>query len=142
MGEAHEVCAHLFGPAEQSLGVFAAISAPAAKRRFLVNADAAQKQGFTVEQNLRPLDLDTAKAYQVLDLIGLRYNSDLIEFRILRRPEREVCVKVNFGEAVGIRREALGYPGFRDADCDFLSEPGAAQLYPTRNLILRPLTKL
>jgi hypothetical protein len=87
MREPDKIRAQLLRPSEQRLRVCAAVSTSTAKRRLFVNAHAAQKDRFSVQQNLRAARLDTAKSDLIAHLIRRGFNRDVVKLWTLRRPQ-------------------------------------------------------
>ena len=66
------------------------IRPPAAHQVLLVNADAAQEDRLVVRQDVRATRLDGAKADAVGDLVGVARQDHVVQWRPLRRPERDL----------------------------------------------------
>ena len=78
MREADEIASQVFHPAQQSLRIFRTEGTSLAKRRFLMHRDAAQKDRFAIQRDLRSLHLDRAKANIVGNAVALARNNDVV----------------------------------------------------------------
>src|SRR5437588_11236259 len=89
MGQAHKVCSQLFGPTEQRQRILATVCSSAAKRPFFMNANAPKKDGFAIQQNIRPPGFNSAETDRILHPSGFSFDHDFIKFWIGGRPKRE-----------------------------------------------------
>ena len=69
-------------------------------------------------------------------------DGDVVELGALGRPEIEVRVEGDAGEAVAVGREGLRDAGLRDADGDLLRAVGAVEADPAGDVRLRALLEL
>src|SRR5262245_8963032 len=104
MRQADKIGSQLFSPAEQSRCILPAVSAAAAKRRFLMNTNAAKKNRFSIKQDFAASGFNAAKTDLVLHAIVISFDRHPVKFGIRRRPERQVCRKIDLCIAVRIRR--------------------------------------
>ena len=100
---ADEVAVEVVGPAEEGFSVFVGPGAAGAEGRFVVIADAAQEDGFAVEENLIAMNFDGAEADVVGQVVGTGAEGDGVEAGMLGRPELEAgCGEGERGSAICI----------------------------------------
>ena len=125
VSQSDEVAAKFLCPAEQCVGICCAIGASATVCFLLVNADAAQEDGLSVEQELFATRFDGAEtnlvSYKIADsrtIGGLSVERQFrpIAFRIIGTPQRESLgrhANRETGKALGIGRALLLHLQFR-----------------------------
>src|SRR6185369_16992180 len=91
-----------FGPTEQLQRIVATVSTPATNRRLLMDTHATQKYRLTVEQDLRASRFDTPKPDRLVHPISIHINPNVVELRILRRPQLQISIEIDRRETVRI----------------------------------------
>src|SRR6185436_11478824 len=95
MSQPDKVGAHLFGPTEQCHRILTTVSTPTAKRRLLVNANTAQEDWTSIQQDVSAARFNAAKPDLVANLVRLRFNRNVVELRILRRPQLQIRAEID-----------------------------------------------
>ncbi len=100
-----------------------------------MDADATQKDWAAVQENLRSPGFNAPKANLIRDSIGFRFDRNIVELRIVRRPQRQIGVEANLCISVRVRSKGFGNPGFRNSHCYFLIGGVSIQSYPAGDMV-------
>src|SRR6266566_871192 len=107
-----------------------------------MDADATQEDWPAVQENLRSPGFNVPKANLIRDAIGFRFDRNIVELRIVRRPQGQIGVEANLCISVHIRSKGFSKPGFRNSHCYFLIEGVSIQSYPAGDMVARSLLQL
>src|SRR5260221_145151 len=107
-----------------------------------MNRYATQKDRLAVQKHVRPARLNTAKAKVFSYRIATRRNSDLMELRILWRPELGPGFETDRRVAAAVGAERLLYVGVWYLNRSRLPADSAVELHPAGELIHGPLFQL
>src|SRR5437870_2116105 len=105
-------------------------------------ANAPQENGPAIQQNLRSAGFNRAKANLILHMIRLRFDHYIVEFGIVRRPQRQRGVESNLRQSIRIRSKGLADPGFGDSYGYSLIELTAIQSHPAADPFSRAFLEL
>src|SRR5207247_77075 len=100
------------------------------ERLFFMDANTTEENRPAIKQDLRSPGFNCAEANLILHLIGFSFDRHIIEFRIVRRPQRQSSVESNLRRSIRLRSKGLANPGFRNSDGDFLIELISIQFHP------------
>ena len=78
MRQSHKVAAQFLRPAQQRVGILSRVAASTAIGLLLMDADALQEDGLSIQQDLFALCLDGAEANLVIDGLATKRNLHLI----------------------------------------------------------------
>src|SRR6266705_2980304 len=105
-------------------------------------AHAAQEDWPAVQENLCSPGFNAAKANLIRDPIGLCFHCDIVEFRIVWRPQCQVGAETNLRISVGVGGEGFADPRFGNSHCHFLTELAAVKSDPAADQFARAFLKL
>src|SRR6185436_4061540 len=136
------ICSELFGPTEQRYRIFTTVSTTATQRRLFVNADSAQEDRTSIQQNISAARFNAAETDLLMNLIRLRFDNHVVKFWIVGRPQLQICGEINRRRAARISCKRFTDSGFRNANRNSLIELVSTQLHPAGNTIARARLKL
>ncbi len=123
MGEAGIVAAELLDPTEEGVDVLLGVGAAGADGCLGVDADAVEKDGLAVEEDLGAAGLDGAEADLVFErvrgAVGSGLEGELVELGVRGGPEGEVFSReADYGASRGVGGEVGGEVELGDGDGD------------------------